>query len=361
MNKLSRRKFLTTTTAAVGTSAVVGTSLSGKIHTDTASLKRTEESLKLVCSDYVRFMPVATGDVRPKGMTLDWIRGDRTEMLRRALGDQTIHGGETSMARHLMRTDQNDRSFVAVPVFLLRNFTARDIYVKKGSSLKPADLNHSRLGMYNWAASGAVWYRHLLRHLTNDSEAVKSATWVIGGVDVPSPTIRIPDPPPPNITRAPEGKSLSDLLISGEIDALLGPLPPARHHSKDGPIVRLIPNFQSIESAYFEKMRCYPPQHVIVIRREIWEKDPSVGRKLVAAFNECETKFWANQRLYPYNSPWIISDIQEAEHLMGSDYHAHGLEKNRHAVDTFCQGGFDDELTKRRVTVEEFFADFLNT
>ena len=44
---------------------------------------------------------------------------------------------------------------------------------------------------------------------------------------------------------------------------------------------------------------------------------------------------------------------------MGADYHAHGMEKNRHAVDTFCQGAFDDGLTKRRITVDEFFAEFV--
>ena len=45
--------------------------------------------------------------------------------------------------------------------------------------------------------------------------------------------------------------------------------------------------------------------------------------------------------------------------MLGTDYHAHGLEKNRHAVDAFCQAAFDDGLTKRRVTVDEFFAEFL--
>ena len=46
---------------------------------------------------------------------------------------------------------------------------------------------------------------------------------------------------------------------------------------------------------------------------------------------------------------------------MGTDYHAHGIDKNRHAVDTFCQGAFDDGLTKRRLTTNDFFAEFLET
>ena len=45
--------------------------------------------------------------------------------------------------------------------------------------------------------------------------------------------------------------------------------------------------------------------------------------------------------------------------VMGTDYHAHGLDKNRHALDVFCRSAFLDGLTKRRLTVEDFFADFL--
>jgi hypothetical protein len=44
---------------------------------------------------------------------------------------------------------------------------------------------------------------------------------------------------------------------------------------------------------------------------------------------------------------------------MGADYHAHGLTKNRHAVDVFCRSAFEDGLTRRRLTVEDFFAEFL--
>jgi hypothetical protein len=53
-------------------------------------------------------------------------------------------------------------------VFPLRNFTARDISVAKESTLTPQTLNGRRLGIYNWAASGAVWYRHLVRYFGQD-------------------------------------------------------------------------------------------------------------------------------------------------------------------------------------------------
>jgi 4,5-dihydroxyphthalate decarboxylase len=314
-------------------------------------------SLALACADYVRFMPLATGDVRVPGLALNWIRGDRTEMLRRATSDPTVDGGETSMAQHVMRIAAGDRSLVAVPVFPLRNFTARDLYTRTGSTLSEKTLGGTRLGIYNWAASGAVWYRHLLRHFGHD---ITKITWIVGGPDGPA-AVRIPEPAPAHVKAAPADASLSDLLGRGEIDALFAPLPPSRFGAADRPIVRVFPDFRRLEQQYFAATRCYPPQHVIVLRRASWERHRSAARRLVDAFNTADARFAAAQRQYPYNSPWLIADVEDAERLMGADYHAHGFDKNRHAVDVFCQGAFDDGLTKRRVTANEFFAEFLET
>jgi 4,5-dihydroxyphthalate decarboxylase len=314
-------------------------------------------ALTLTCANYVRLMPIATGDVRPVDVALTWIRGDRTEMLRRATADDTVDGGETSMAQHVMRLDAGDRSLVAIPVFPLRNFTARDLYTRKGSSLAAQSLAEKRIGIYNWAASGAVWYRHLVRYFGHDT---KKVTWIVGGPDGPA-TVRIPSPAPPHVRPAPVGSSLSDLLLRGDIDAFFAPLPPSRFNPIDGPIVRVFPDFREVEQRYYAQTRCYPPQHVIVVRRSSWERHPSVGRRIVDAFNIAEERFEAGQREYPYNSPWLIGDVEDAARVMGTAYHAHGLDKNRHAVETFCQGAFDDGLTKRRVAADEYFAEFLKT
>ncbi len=138
----------------------------------------------------MRFLPIATGDVQPRDLTLTWVRGDRNEMLRRATDDASVDGGETSMAQHVQRLDRGDRSLVAIPIFPLRNFTVRDLYAQKGTSIAAQALGGRRIGIYNWAASGAVWYRHLLRYLGNDTKKIE---WVVGGVDGPA-TVRLPEP-----------------------------------------------------------------------------------------------------------------------------------------------------------------------
>jgi 4,5-dihydroxyphthalate decarboxylase len=311
--------------------------------------------LTLAGADYLRFTPLATGDFRPKDIDLTWIRGDRSEMLRRAATDPSIDGGEASMLQHLVRVDRDDRSLVALPVFPLRNFTARDIYIRKGDPLSASDLRGRRVGVYSWAASGSVWYRHLLRHLGQDPAKM---TWIVGGVDSPAKASSVA-PFPAHVLDAAAGRSIVDLLLSGEVDAVFAPIPPKKYHPLDGPVVRLVPDFRSLEKRYFEETRCYPPQHVIVVRKEIWERDPSIGRRLVAAFDECEERFQANQHLFPYGSPWLIAEVEETDLAMGRGHFAHGLEKNRSEVDVFCRSAFEDGLTKRRVAVDEFFAEFL--
>jgi 4,5-dihydroxyphthalate decarboxylase len=344
MKEVSRRAFLT------ATGVLAGGALASREAASAAA-----PALTLCCANYVRFLPIATGDVRPADLLLTWVRGDRNEMLRRATDDASVDGGETSMAQHVQRLDRGDRSLVAIPIFPLRNFTVRDLYAQKGTAIAAPALGGRRIGIYNWAASGAVWYRHVLRYLGNDTKRIE---WVVGGVDGPA-TVRLPEPALPNVRPAPDGKSLSALLQAKEIDALFAPLPPRALHPADGPIVRAFPTFQAMEQMYFGDTGCYPPQHVIVVRRASWERDRSVGRRLVEAFNASEAAFEALQRQFPYNSPWLIEEVEGAARVMGTSYHAHGLDPNRRAIDTFCQAAFDDGLTKRRVTVDEFFREFL--
>src|SRR5208283_2086467 len=149
----------------------------------------TDIPITLTCADYARVMPLAIGDVKPDGIALTLVLGTggswetRAEMLRRALDDPTVHGGEASMAGLLRRIEAGDRSHVGLPIFPLRNFTARDLYVRKDGPVKTAaDLRGKRIGMYGWANSGSIWYRHFLGFIGVDIAQMK---WCIGPVDEP--------------------------------------------------------------------------------------------------------------------------------------------------------------------------------
>jgi 4,5-dihydroxyphthalate decarboxylase len=103
----------------------------------------------------------------------------------------------------------------------------------------------------------------------------------------------------------------------------------------------------------------FPPQHLIVLRREVWERDKWIARSLTQAFIRADEMFAAAQRNFPYVSPWLEAELEETEALMGADFHADGFERNRQQIDVFCRQAHDLGITGRLVTAEENFADFL--
>src|SRR5512145_1402572 len=211
-------------------------------------------SITLTCADYARVMPLATGEVKPERIALTLVLGRRgswparAEMLRRAVQDPAVHGGEWSMAQYLYRIDKGDRRLVGLPVFPLRNFTARDLYVRRSGPIRqPQDLAGKRVGMYSYTASGSIWYRHFLRYLGLDPRAIQ---WWIGDIDTPW-SAPMDVTLPPGVHAPPAGRSLADLLVAGELEAIYSPPRPQAYHPTEGPIARLFPEFRGIEQEYF--------------------------------------------------------------------------------------------------------------
>jgi 4,5-dihydroxyphthalate decarboxylase len=277
-------------------------------------------------------------------------------MLRRAVQDPAVQGGEWSMAQYLYRMEKGDRQYVGLPVFPLRNFTARDLYVRRdGPIRRPEDLAGKRIGMYSYTASGSIWYRHFLRFLGLDPLAIQ---WWIGDIDTPwSAPMDLSLPPG---VRAPvPGRSLSDMLIAGELEAIYSPPRPQAYHPVNGGLVRLFPDFRPIEQEYFRKTGAFPPQHLIVLRREAWEANRWIARSLTEAFIEANDSFTAAQRSFPYVTPWLEAEIEDTASVMGEDFHPYGLDRNRAQIEMFAGEAFQLGLTRRRVAVEEYFADYL--
>jgi len=149
------------------------------------------------------------------------------------------------------------------------------------------------------------------------------------------------------------------MLIAGELEAIYSPPRPQAYHPKTGPIVRLFPEFRAIEQDYFLKTGAFPPQHLIVLRREVWDANRWIAKSLTGAFiaaNEC---FTAAQRGFPYATPWLEAELEATEAVMGEDFHPYGVGANRAQLELFAGEAFRLGLTGRRVTTEEYFADYL--
>jgi 4,5-dihydroxyphthalate decarboxylase len=321
-----------------------------------------EIRIALTCADYARVMPLATGEVKPAGIALAMILGHRgswparAEMLRRAVQDPEVQGGEWSMAQYLYGIDRGDRRLVGLPVFPLRNFTARDLYVRRGGPIRePADLAGQRVGMYSYRASGSIWYRHFMRFVGLDPDTIQ---WWIGDIDTPW-SAPMDQTLPPGVHAPPPGRSLSDMLVAGELEAIYSPPRPQAYHPRSGPIARLFPDFRRIEQEYFRQTGAYPPQHLVVLRRDAWEANRWMAKSLTDAFIAANDCFTAAQRGFPYATPWLEAELEDTVAAMGEDFHPYGLAPNRAQIDMFCGEAFRLGLASRRITAEEYFADYL--
>jgi 4,5-dihydroxyphthalate decarboxylase len=322
----------------------------------------TNLPLTLTAADYARLMPLATGAVVPDGIDLTLLLGragswpQRAEMLGRASSDPAVHGGESSMGGHLRRIDKGDRSLVALPVFPLRNFTGRDLYVRKDGPVKiAADLRGKRVGMYDWVASGSIWYRHFLNFIGVPPDQLHWTISEVDGARITNHAYTLPE----GVSGAP--RPLSEMLIDGELDAIYSPPRPHRYHPTDGPIVRLFPDIRTIERDYFRATGMFPPQHLIVLRRSVWEAHKWIARSLTDAFADATDMFGKAQRSFPYVSPWLDAELEETEALMGADFHADGFEKNRATIEVFSEQARALGIISRRVTPEDYFAEYLES
>src|SRR5207237_3266141 len=203
---------------------------------------------------------------------------------------------------------------------------------------------------------GSIWYRHFLRFSGVDPASIQ---WWIGDIDTPWSAAPMDQTLPAGVNTAPKGRSLSEMLIAGELEAIYSPPRPQAYHVERGPLVRLFPDFRQIEQEYFRATGAFPPQHLIVLRRETWDANRWIAKRLTDAFIAANDCFTAAQKGFPYATPWLEAELEATAAVMGDDFHPYGLERNRGQLEMFAGEAFRLGLTSRRITPDEYFADYL--
>ncbi len=327
-----------------------------------AEMEMTDLPIHLASADYMRLLPLAAGLVRPEGIALTLTLGrdgswdTRNALMGRVNTTEDFDGGESSMGAHLVRVAKGDRSMVALPIFVLRGFIERDLYVRKGGPVKhPADLADRRVGLYSWGASGAIWYRHAMERMGISPDAVQ---WVVGDVNQPGESKKVAFPA--HVETAPE--PMSKMLADGTIDALWSPPLPNGFDAASGPIIRLFSDSQAEEEAGFRATGIFPPMHLIILRRAVWEANPWIATALTQAFDASDAAFDAGQRGFPDAAPWMYQERTRIGTIMGARPYGHGLgTANLHAVRVFAETAHRYGLIDRMVEPQEYFADYLDS
>ncbi len=316
--------------------------------------------ITLACALYDRMQPLYTGAVQPEGIDLNFEICDfPRKLFDQAMAQQHFDVCEMSSSDFITRTSEGTCPFVAIPVFPSKAFRHGMIAINKKSGIKhPKDLEGKRVGVMRYTMTAAVWIRG---HLQNDYGVdLSKIHWVEGSVNSTGshgvPTIV---PPEVSLEVNTSGRSLSDLISSGEIDAVMGThLPDSRYENPD--VVRLFPDFKKVEQDYYRETGIFPIMHLIAIKREIYKANPFIAKSLYNAFNE--SKLAALERMKNFSAlrymlPWMTEGVDEIHELFGGDPWTYGLEANRRTLETLVKFLVQQGMVKKAPSIDELFID----
>ena len=316
--------------------------------------------LSFACALYDRVQPLYTGEVQPDGIDLNFMPIDEPRpIFDRMSGGQEFDVAEYSSSEFVQRFANKQCPFVAIPVFPSRCFRHGFIAINRKSGIRtPKDLEGKRVGVPLYTMTAAIFIRGLLQHEYGvDFERIH---WVQGAVNHMGahgdPHI-LPLLKPMKIEFPPNGRSLNELIVSGEVDATLGTsLPEAVRTHPD--IARLFPNYVELEKEYYRKTRIYPIMHLVAIKREIYERYPFVATSLYNAFERAKRialKKMLNLRALRYMTPWLMRDIDEIHDVFGGDPWPYGVEKNRPTLEALVTYLHDQHLIGDKPKVDDLF------
>jgi 4,5-dihydroxyphthalate decarboxylase len=306
-----------------------------------------------------RTVPLLTGEVTVPGASVTYVPiAEPREIFDRMAGGEEFDLAEMSMSEYICRYVAGECPFVALPVFPSRIFRHSMIAVNRTRIKTPADLAGKRIGVALYTMTAAVFIRGLLAH--DHGVDFADVTWVQGAInhamDHGNPTA-MPLVRPARIEHNHTGRSLSDLIDAGEIDAVIGTsMPDCMKTNAD--IVRLFPDFREREQDYFRRTRIFPIMHTLVMRKDVYERDPSLGQRFYTAFDVA--KSISRRRMnrvgtLAYMLPWMIDDIDEIGRVFGGDPWPYGVEPNRPTLDALVTYLAEQDMIAHTVPVDELF------
>ncbi|MPZ82513.1 MAG: ABC transporter substrate-binding protein [Actinophytocola sp.] len=316
--------------------------------------------LTLACGDYDRTRALEEGTVRPDGIELTYLRLPVEETFFRMLRHQEFEVAELSLSSYVVSLRSDPAPFVAIPVFTSRSFRHSSVYVNAAAGITtPEDLRGRTVGTPEFQLTASVWVRGILAE--HHGVPVESMTHLTGGQERPGRIEKqaLDLPGRIRVERAAADRTLSGMLASGELDALVTPRIPRPFAERDPRVRRLFPDVVAAEQAYFAATGIFPIMHVVVIRRDVHERWPWVAASLYKAFTL--SKDDARARLYDSSAlrfmlPWLNQHLEEAERTLGADYWSYGLGPNQDTLATFLRYHHEQGLSGRRLRPEELFA-----
>jgi 4,5-dihydroxyphthalate decarboxylase len=317
-----------------------------------------ELRLTLAINDYDHVRDLACGRVRPEGIDLRCLTMTQEEIFYRFTAFREWDVSELSLAKYTSLIANGDASLTAIPVFPSRVFRHSAIYVlEDGRIRQPADLKGARVGLPEWVVTAGVYARASLAH--EYEVPLETISWYQAGLEEPGREELVTPSLPSGIslTSVPD-RALVDMLLAGDLDAIIAPRPPARFREPGSRIVRLCRDFKAVEADSFRATGVFPIMHVVAIKRDVYDANPWIAPNLVAAFEAAKRRSF--ERLADVSAswlpiPWSFDCLPHAQALLGEDPWPYGVAPNRATLSAFLTFAFEQGVCARELEPEELF------
>lgn len=325
---------------------IVGAGGTGSVH------------LTLAVCDYEHVREIAQGLVRADGITLTpLIFPSIEEITFRFTRSLEWDVSELSFGKYIALTSQGNAPMVAIPVFPSRVHRHGAIYVRKDRGISTAkDLEGRGVGIPEWAQTAGIYVRGILAE--EYGVDLSKIRWLQAGVSEPGRAEKVELKLPAGISyQSRPDTSLSAMLASGEVDAVISARAPAGFGA-GGPVVRLFPNYRDEEQRFFRKSGIFPIMHLITIRRSVFEQHPWIAVNLFKMFDQAKRRcldLMGDFTCARIPLPWAAAMVEEIVAGFGPDPYPYGIEANQATLEAFCRYADDQGVTHRRMTVDDLF------
>ena len=250
--------------------------------------------LTLACWDYDRTRALIDGTVEPDGIELLYLNQPVEETFFRMMRFREYDCSEMSLSSYVASLGSDNPPFIAIPAFPSRYFRHSCIFISAKSGIRePAELKGKRVGVPEYQMTAPVWIRGIL----SDDYGVKvtEVEHFSGGEEEPGRDEKLKINVPSSIRLKPivPEQTLSRMLADGELEALVTARAPSTFASRPQDVRRLFPNYVEKEKDYYRRTKIFPIMHTVVIRRDVYEKDPWVAQSLYKAFVESKARMMA--------------------------------------------------------------------
>ena len=322
--------------------------------------------LKMTGYDYQRVRPLFDNKVEIKDCTYEMIKsGGIGDMNTNVFnGPQSFDVTEIGILPFIIAYSNNAfRDYTLLPIFPLRMFRHKSIFIHADSTIKkPQDLKGKKIGTPGYSSSSLTWIRGMLQDEYGLSP--KDVQWVIANKDSSAEVSGkmsaqeqvLPDGI--SMLKGSVGKDESDLLLSGEVDALFHAAQPKAFIKGNPNIVRLFDDSKKAEQDYFAKTGIFPIMHAVAVKSDLLKNNPWLAPSIFNAYSEAKKLDYQHMMKlgWAYDTlPWYGQAYEETKSVMGNNFYSYGYEVNKKVLETICRYAHEQGLINQKLAFKDLF------